>query len=476
MQQQAYLYRLEQARNKVVTPPSISLTEFKHKLYKRYRHANHLQALDELLTEVTRYVETGGKEGVGRALISMPPRHGKSLTVSRLYPAWHIGRNPDHRAMLVSYGADLAQKHSRYVRNFLNAPLYQECFKGITLAPDSKAADAWDIAGHDGGMDAMGIGGGATGKGAHLLIIDDPIKNREQAESQTWRDKVWDSYTDDLYTRLEPGGAVIVMATRWQEDDLIGRLLKNESDKWHILNLPAIGSDGEALWPERYPLPVLRDIERTLGPYAWSSEYQQSPTPAEGGIFKRAWFTPRADHSPSVVATVRYWDLAMSEKTSADYTAGVKLAICEDGHRYVMDVVHQQVEWGDLTEFIAQVILADGVTCAQGIEEKGFMSRAIQALNIDSRLHGYQIWGFPADKDKVTRALPIAAKCAAGVVHILDRHWTDTFLDELCSFSNGAHDDQVDAFAGAEAMLGDSMTEAVGDINHADSGYSESDY
>jgi predicted phage terminase large subunit-like protein len=150
----------------------------------------------------------------------------------------------------------------------------------------------------------------------------------------------------------------------------------------------------------------------------------------------------------------------------------VKYALCEDGHRYVVDVAHKQIDWGDLTEFMAQIILEDGPAVGQGIEQKGFMSRAIQALNVDPRLHGYQIWGFPADTDKLTRALPAAAKCAAGVVHILDRHWTDAFLDELCSFPNGAHDDQVDAFAGAEAMMGDQMTEASGELNYNDSGYS----
>jgi predicted phage terminase large subunit-like protein len=272
-----------------------------------------------------------------------------------------------------------------------------------------------------------------------------------------------------LYTRREPSGAIIVVMTRWHEDDLVGRLLKNEPDKWRVLSMPAISDEGVALWSERFPIDVLREIETTLGPYSFSALYQQRPTPAEGGIFKRAWLDseahPRAAHAPPVVATVRYWDLAMSEKTSADYTAGVKYAICEDGHRYVLDVVHRQIEWGDLTEFMALTMLEDGPTVGQGVEQKGFMSRAIQALNVDPRLHGYQVWGFPADKDKLTRALPAAAKCAAGVVHVLDRHWTDAFLDELCSFPNGAHDDQVDAFAGAEAMMGDQMTEAIGGLN-----------
>jgi predicted phage terminase large subunit-like protein len=478
LEQQAYQYRVEKARNKAEASsrPSITLTAYKYAIHKHYQHAPHLEALDQLLTSITRFVETGGKEGVGRAIIEMPPRHGKTLTTSRLYPTWHIGRNPDHRAILVSYGATLAEKNSRAARNIIRSPEYQAIFPHITLAMDSKSVSAWDIEKRAGGADAMGIGGGVTGKGANILIIDDPVKNREQAESPTWPDKVWDSYTDDLYTRLEPSAGVIVMMTRWHQDDLIGRLLLNEPDKWHRLTLPAIDEHGEALWPERYPVPVLRDIEATLGPYSWSALYQQNPVPAEGGIFKRAWFEPRIEKVPEIVFALRYWDLAMSERTSADYTVGVKVGMGTDGHRYILDVARGQIDWGNLTEYMAGVMLADGPSVAQGIEEKGYMSRAVQALNTDPRLHGYQVWGYPVDKDKVTRALPAAAKCAAGVVHVVNAHWTEPFIDEVCSFPNGTHDDQVDAFAGAEAMMGDSYSEASGGIQYAESQISSSDY
>lgn len=454
-----------------------TLTDFKRRIYRRYQHSHHLQAIDDLLTSITRYVETGGREGIGRAIIEMPPRHGKTLTTSRLYPTWHLGRNPDHRIILVSYGADLAEKNSRAARNLIASPFYRETFGGIALASDSKSAAAWDIAGHEGGLDAMGIGGGVTGKGAHVLIIDDPIKNREQAESETWRDKVWDSYGDDLYTRLEPGGAVVVMMTRWHEDDLIGRLLKHEPDRWHRLRMPAIDDDGAALWSDRYPIDVLRDIEATLGPYSFSALYQQNPVPAEGGIFKRAWFEPPLDRLPTIVHTVRYWDLAMSEKTAADYTVGVKLGTGEDGHTYLLDVARKQLEWGDVTPFLAETMLADGASVAQGIEEKGYMSRAVTELNADPRLHGYSVFGYPADKDKLTRALPFAARCAAGQVHVLNRHWTQAYLDEVCSFPNAAHDDQVDASSGAWGMLGDAFAPQSGEVRYADNGgFSQSAY
>lgn len=466
---QAYL---EKARQRSAREPaSIGFTTFKRTLYRRYLHGDHLEQLDAALTQVTRYVETGGRDGIGRLIVAMPPRHGKSLTVSRFYPAWHIGRNPDHRIILVSYGSSLAEKHSRYVRNLIAAPAYREVFPHIALAPDSKAVDAWDVAGHEGGMDALGIGGAATGKGAHVLVIDDPIKNREEAESQTIRDKLKDAYTDDLYTRLEPGGAVILMATRWHVDDLTGWLMLNEPDGWHTLVLPAIDADGRALWEARYPLPVLRDIERTLGAYSFASLYQQQPVPAEGGLFKRAWFEPPVTTPPAIEYAVRYWDLAMSEKTSADYTVGVKYGMGADGHRYVLDVTRAQVDWGQLPDFMARVMVADGIHVAQGIENKGYMSRAIAALNVDERLLGYVILGYDVDRDKVTRALPLAAKAGAGLVHVLASHWTDAFLDELTSFPLGAHDDQVDAAAGAETMLADGAFAGMGEVYTPDEPY-----
>jgi len=256
-----------QQRGAGYTPSPISLTDYKPKIFRRYRQdeAGHLDRLDALLTRVSLYVKSGGThpDGIARLLIEMPPRHSKTLTVSKLYPTWHMGGNPDHRIMLTSYGKSLALKNSRFARNVIPSPVYQEMFP-ITLSKDSKAADAWDLEGFEGGIDAMGIAGAAAGKGAHVLIIDDPIKNREQAESAVYRDKLWTSYTDDFLTRLEPAGAIIMQMTRWHMDDLIGRVIKNEGlvengGAWQRLRLPAIAEDndplgrdeGEALWPWR---------------------------------------------------------------------------------------------------------------------------------------------------------------------------------------------------------------------------------
>lgn len=455
------LAKEEKARRRLQNDFSL----YKFYMYKRYEHPKHLGVLDYWLMQVARHVETKGKDGVAFLISEMPPRNGKTLTLSRFFPPWFLGRNPDFRVMNVSYGATLAEKSSRLARNLMTSPWYQAIYPNIDLDPQSKAADAWNLSGYEGGMDAMGVLGGATGKGAHLLLLDDLIKNREEAESQVIRDKVWDALTDDLLTRLEPGGAVVLNGTRWHQDDPIGRALKElkhiYGDKMVRIRFPALAEkddplgrmEGEPLWPERYPLDVLERIETTLGTYSWSALYQQNPVPAEGGLFKQRWFAPYLDTCPPIAREVRYWDLAMSEKTSADFTAGVKFGEGEDGHWYITDVVHARVDWGNLTDFMANVMLKDGPSVQQGIEEKGYMSRAVQALNQDPRMKGFAIFGYPVDTDKVTRALPFAAKAGAGLVHVLNRHWTQEYIDELCSFPLGAHDDQVDASSGAYNML-----------------------
>ena len=436
-----------------------SFFRFKRDIYKRYQRADHLDAIDEALMQAVMYVESEGQDGRGFQIINMPPRHGKTLTISRLFPPYVLGMHPDWRVILSSYGATLAYKNSRAARNIIQSPVYQQWFPRVQLAEGSRAVDAWDIAGHEGGLDAMGVGGGVTGKGGQIIIIDDPVKSREEAESETYRDKVWDWFTDDLYTRREPYAAIILMMTRWHMDDLAGRCLNEEPDKWHVLSLPAKAEandplgrvQGEALWQERYPVHVLNDIEETLAPYSFAALYQQSPVPAEGGLFKRSWFAIVRDKPESVFAA-RFWDLAMSEKTAADYTVGVRIEFCKDGHYYVTDVARAQLEWGDVTPFLADVIMRDGSAVAQGVEEKGFMSRAITELNADPRLHGYSIMGYPVDTDKLRRALPFAAKLAAGHVSLLQAHWNQAYIEELCSFPSGVNDDQVDSSSGAWAM------------------------
>lgn len=386
----------------------------------------------------------------------------------------------------MGYAQSLANKSSRLARNLLPAASYQKTFPDVKLDNQSKAVNAWNIEEYEGGMDAMGVLGAATGKGAHILGLDDLIAGRDEAESEVIRNRTWEALLDDLMTRLEPGGATVLNGTRWHIDDPIGRALKYfkaiYGDRMVRLHFPAIAEEddmlgrevGEALWSERYPIETLREIEARMTAsgslYSWSALYQQNPVPHEGGLFKASYFTPLVDQCPEIVQSWRYWDLAMSAKTSADYTAGVKIGQGVDGHFYILDVKHVRIDWGDLVAYLASVILDDGAIVQQGIEETGYMSRAITDLNQDPRLRGYAIFGYPVDRDKYTRAAPLASKFAAGLIHVLNRGWTQEYIEEMVLFrgdNNDLHDDQVDASSGAWAMtaLGDAMATV------ADNGY-----
>ena len=329
-----------------------SLTTYKRVIFPRYEHAPHLEIIDRALMEVERFVATKGREGIGRLIIELPPRHGKTLTTSRLFPSWFLGRHPDKRVMLVSYGATLAHRNSRIARNYLRLKRWQSIFPTVKLSSDSAAVDSWDIAEDEGGCDAMGIDGGATGKGAHVLIIDDPVKNRKEAESDKQRENVWEAYANDLYTRLEPGGAIILMMTRWHQDDLAGRVLKqsetadetDEVEHWHRIRMPAIAEDdddplgrqpGEALWPWRYPVDRLKKIAKAVGRYVWAALFQQRPQPREGGLFKWADIDEhRVTRPPAFKRVVVAVD--PSGSAGGDEVGIVSAAEGIDGHFYIL--------------------------------------------------------------------------------------------------------------------------------------------
>lgn len=438
--------------------PRLTFSQFKAKFWRNYRPAPYDDAIDKVLMGVADYVLSEGAHGIKKALILAPPRHGKTMRVSRLFPAWMLSQMPNLPMITASYGTRLAEKNSRWVRNLLERRDYQEAFPHVMLAPGSKASDQWETT-QEGGMLAAGIGSALTGFGALLGIIDDPTRSRADAESANKRQTQKDWYTDDFLTRLEePGGAQVVMATLWHTDDLPSWLLSSDEDeddpteRWHVLRLPAIAEEndplnrqpGEALWPERYPIAWLEKRKQHMGDYSFAAEYQQRPLPLSGGLIKTDLITEIV--SPPVIKhKVRAWDLAMSEKTHADYTASVLMGEGEDGHTYILDVTRQRVDWSNLVEYMALIILQDSSSVQQFIERKGYMSRSIELLNADPRMRHFAIMGQDVDNDKVTRALPFASRVGAGMVHILNRHFLKNYLDELAVFPFGAHDDQVDA-------------------------------
>jgi hypothetical protein len=228
---------------------------------------------------------------IPRLLVTMPPRHGKSSLCSHYFPAWYLGNYPGLNVILASYEADFAASWGRRARDVLEEhgpPVF-----GVRVSRDSSAANRWEIAGHGGGMMTAGVGGPLTGKEANVIILDDPVKNDQEANSPTYREHLWEWYRATLYTRLEPGGAIILIQTRWNQDDLAGRLLQEMEDggeRWDVLRFPALAEDnnplgrepGEPLWPQRFNKKRLQEIRRTISSYWWAALYQQRPAPAPG--------------------------------------------------------------------------------------------------------------------------------------------------------------------------------------------------
>ncbi|MER5277800.1 terminase family protein [Streptomyces sp. NPDC002809] len=256
--------------------------------------AKHLDLIDRVFRDIARGIPR-------KVLITMPPRHGKSRRAARWAPLWYLSRHPDHRVMIASYSADLADDHGRWIRDAINGYGDQV---GLYLHAGSKAANRFDLADKDGnrldgGLVTAGVGGGLTGKGAHLAVVDDPIKDDADAQSPTMRKRLWEWWTSVLLTRIEPGGSVIVIQTRWHEDDLAGRILAGEdADDWTILDLPALADSqddplerpiGAPLWPRRYGRKALAKIRRSVGERVWWSLFQQKPRPMSGGVWKQEW-------------------------------------------------------------------------------------------------------------------------------------------------------------------------------------------
>jgi hypothetical protein len=277
----------------------------------REKQAKHLDLIDRVFRDIAR----GHPRKV---LITMPPRHGKSRRAARWAPLWYLARHPNHRVMIASYSADLADDHGRWIRDAINTYGPQ---LGLALHAGSKAANRFDLADPEtgerleGGLVTAGVGGGLTGKGAHLAIVDDPIKDDAEAQSPTMRKRLWEWWTSVLNTRIEPGGSIIVIQTRWHEDDLAGRILAGEdAADWTILDLPAICASpndplgreiGKALWPLRYGLKALAKIRRAVGERVWWSLFQQKPRPMSGGVWKQEWI----DDNRMSTASLRGIDL-----------------------------------------------------------------------------------------------------------------------------------------------------------------------
>lgn len=390
----------------------------------------------------------------------MPPRHGKSQYCSLMLPSWYLGTYPERRVILTSYNATYAAEWGRKARNLLDTEGHRF---GVSVDPSSSAADRWHIKGTDGGMVTSGVGGTMTGRGADLLIADDPIKNAEEAHSKLIRDKVWDWWRSTAYTRLEPNGAVIVIQTRWHQDDLCGRLLRDMQDggePWRVLKLPAIYDGDNPLWPERYNLATLTGIKRTLGNYYFSALYQQEPIPDGGEFFQRDGLQIVHELPAGCRRAVRYWDTANS--TDGDFTVGALLTE-HDGIIYLADVVRGQWTWkqrGDVMRQTAETDVLKWRDYQLWVEAQRGDSGGMVG---DLMTREFAKFGMRLDRpnqEKSLRARPLQASIEAGNFRLLRGKWNTAYIDEMVSFPHGEHDDQVDATSGAFNRL--KITQSTG--------------
>lgn len=428
-----------------------------------YEQPPHLQVLDqEIMKMCNGWDEYAGDEYRG-IIFSVPPRHGKSMECSHYTPAWFLGRWPEKNVGVASYEADFSATWGRKAREVLEAR-GPEVF-GVQVDQTTRAASHWRVKQQKrgrpvyGSMITAGLGGPLTGRGLHLLVIDDPIKTQVEAQSKKRRQAVWDWYTSTAATRLEPGGKVIVIMTRWHEDDLAGRLLSEmksgDGRKFRYFNFPALAENddplgrkpGEALWPQRYPREYLEVEKKAAGPYVWNALYQGHPAAMSGGIFDPDWFERVNEPWGRPARAVRAWDLSASE-AEGDYTAGVLLE--KIGNEYlVKDVVRGQ--WGP-PEIERQIQLAaakDGGNVPIRFEQERGAAGKIVIAHYKKLLRGHSVKGGIPTGDKEVRAAPASAAASAGKIKVLNADWTDDFLDEVAVFPRGANDDQADAFASA---------------------------
>lgn len=417
--------------------------------------------------ELDRFFDEVEAKKSPRLILCAPPRHGKSELVSRRFPAYALGRDPNLQIIATSYSSDLSTAMNRDVQRIIDDEAYREVFPETTLSganakPSGKGAylrtsDKFEVVGHSGAYRSAGVGGGITGMGADIAIIDDPFKDRQEANSPTIRARVWDWYTSTLYTRLSTGGGVIVMCTRWHEDDLIGRLLNAEAEGgnegWRVVNFPAVAEydepyrkEGEALHPERYPIKRLEQIRQTVGARDWASLYQQHPIPDGGNLFSEEWlrfWTP--DTLPSRFdSMVSSWDMTFKNTNHSDFVVG-QVWGRKGSNFYLLDQVRARMDFVQTAEAFGKLSAKWQNVTRRLVEDKANGTAIISALR--DRVSG--IVPVTPTESKEARAYAVSSLFEAGNVFLPSPEvapWVkNEYIPELLSFPSGKHDDQVDA-------------------------------
>jgi len=390
-----------------------------------------------------------------RLIINMPPRHTKSEFASYLLPAWFLGKFPHKKVIQTSHTAELAVGFGRKVRNLVDSEVYNEIFPGLSLQSDSKAAGRWNTS-KGGDYFAIGVGGAVTGKGADILIIDDPHSEQEAAMASSnpeIYDKVYEWYTSGPRQRLQPGGSIVIVMTRWAQRDLTGQVIKADAQRggegWEVIEFPAILPSGNPLWPEFWSLSELDALKEELPNSKWQAQYQQNPVGNESAIVKRDWWKWwKADRPPYCDYILQTWDTAFEKNNRADYSAGTTWGIFNNDEDHglpniiLLDTYKKRVEWVDLKKDVLEQYRQwqpDGIL----IEKKATGAPLIYEL----RAMGIPVQEYTPSKgnDKIARLNSVSDIIASGKVWVPETRWAEELVDEIAAFPSGEHDDLVDA-------------------------------
>jgi predicted phage terminase large subunit-like protein len=422
--------------------------KFAHEMWPGFIDGRHHRVMAKKFQEIA-----DGK--VKRLIINMPPRHTKSEFASYMLPAWYLGKFPNRKIIQCSNTAELAVGFGRKVRNLVDSDVYSKVFPNVHLKSDSKAAGRWATSG-GGDYFAIGVGGTVTGKGADLLIIDDPHSEQEAALAATDPavfDKVYEWYTSGPRQRLQPGGSIIVVMTRWSKRDLTGKILQaaleREGEEWEIIDFPAILPSGNPLWPEFWPLVELEALRNELPLSKWNAQYMQQPTSESGAIVKREWWKEwEHENPPKCEFIIQSWDTAFTKNERSDYSACTTWGVFyknenpEDAHIILLDAFKRRMEFPELKER-AYSHYMEWEPDAFIVEAKASGTPLIFEL----RQMGIPVSEFTPSRgnDKIARINSVSDLFASGKVWAPRTRWAEEVMEEMAAFPNSDHDDLVDS-------------------------------
>ena len=407
----------------------------------------------KIMAEAFERVASGALK---RLIINMPPRHTKSEFASYLLPAWFLGQYPEKKIIQTAHTAELSVGFGRKVRNLVDSDDYKTIFPKVSLRADSKAAGRWSTS-QGGEYFAIGVGGAVTGKGADLLIIDDPHSEQEgQSIDPSVFDKVYEWYTSGPRQRLQPGGSIVVVMTRWHKRDLTGQIIKSSVqregvDEWEVIEFPAIMPSGSPLWPEFWPMKELESLRNELPAPKWSAQYQQNPTSEEGALVKREWWKRwEEDDPPPCEFIIQSWDTAFLKTQRADFSActtwGVFYRPDDDGvtqpNVILMDAYKERLEFPELKKTAYDFY--------QHWQPEAFVVEAKAAgtpLIFELRAMGIPVAEYTPSRgnDKISRVNAVSDLFASGVIWAPETRWAEEVIEEFAAFPAGEHDDLVDS-------------------------------